>query len=187
MRIRLRMSWLLAACLCLPLLSRAQSPKSNYVVSVRELSIPPKAFHAFQKGIELLAKKRCSAKLAAISTRHRGICELLRGLLQDGSGGPEIVAHRGRRAGLSEIHCSKRRTVRASAACSGCGPQLPTRICRGRGRHPHGFGFGPNLLDGSLFPGLGVVRFEPPGRGGEKCPRSASADDRFRAGSTPAR
>src|SRR6266566_2190064 len=141
----------------------------------------------FPKGRRTSRKKRCSPKRAAISTRHCGICELLRGLLQDGSGGLEIVAHRGRRAGLSEIHCSERRTVRASAACSGCGPQLPTRICRGRGRHPHGFGFGPNLLDGSLFPGLGVVRFEPPGRGGEKCPRSASADDRFRAGSTLAR
>src|SRR5258708_32898023 len=57
MRTRFGMSWLLAACLCLPLLSRAQSPESNYVVSVRELSIPPKALRAFQKGVELLAKK----------------------------------------------------------------------------------------------------------------------------------
>ena len=57
MRTRFGMSWLLAACLCLPLLSRAQSPESNYVVSVRELSIPHKALHAFQKGVELLAKK----------------------------------------------------------------------------------------------------------------------------------
>src|SRR5882762_4924453 len=36
------------------------------------------------KGHRTSRKKRCSAKLAAISTRHRGICELLRGLLQDG-------------------------------------------------------------------------------------------------------
>ena len=57
------MNWLLVACLCLPLLSRAQSPESNYVVSVRELSIPPKAVHAFQKGVELLAKKDASRSL----------------------------------------------------------------------------------------------------------------------------
>ena len=57
------MSWLLVACLCLPLLSRAQSPESNYVVSVRELSIPPKALHAFQKGVELLAKKDAARSL----------------------------------------------------------------------------------------------------------------------------
>src|SRR6267378_7857941 len=57
MRTRSGMSWLLVASLCLPLLSRAQSPESNYVVSVRELSIPPKALHAFQRGVELLAKK----------------------------------------------------------------------------------------------------------------------------------
>lgn len=63
MRTILRISWLLAACLCLPLLSRAQSPDSTYVVSVRELSIPPRALHAFQKGVELLAKKDVAASL----------------------------------------------------------------------------------------------------------------------------
>src|ERR1700694_3803066 len=53
---RLRISWLLVASLCIPLFSRAQSPESTHAVSVRELSIPPKALHAFQKGIERLAK-----------------------------------------------------------------------------------------------------------------------------------
>ena len=56
MRTRLRISGLLIATLCMPLLSRAQSPESPNVVSVRELSIPPKALHAFQKGVERLAK-----------------------------------------------------------------------------------------------------------------------------------
>src|ERR1700704_2577023 len=147
----------------------------------------PQGRSRLPKGRRTSRKKRCIAKLAAISTRHRGVCKLLRGLLQDGSGGPGIVAHRGCRAGLSEIHLSKRRTVRASTPSSGCGSQLPERICRGRGSHPHGFGFGANLLDRSLFPGLGVVRFEPPGRGGEECPQSASSDDRFRASSAPTR
>ena len=40
----------------MPLLSGAQSPESRSVVSVRELSIPPKAHRAFQQGIERLAK-----------------------------------------------------------------------------------------------------------------------------------
>ena len=55
MKIRLRICWLLFASLSVPLLSSAQS-ESRSVVSVRELSIPPKALHAFQKGIERLAK-----------------------------------------------------------------------------------------------------------------------------------
>lgn len=57
MRTTLRIGWLLGACLVLPLLSRAQSPEASNIVSVRELSIPPKALHAFQKGVELLAKR----------------------------------------------------------------------------------------------------------------------------------
>jgi tetratricopeptide (TPR) repeat protein len=63
MRIRLRISCLLVASLCLPLVSRAQSPKSRDVVSVRELSIPPKAQHAFQKGVERLAKNDAAGSL----------------------------------------------------------------------------------------------------------------------------
>jgi tetratricopeptide (TPR) repeat protein len=41
----------------MPFHSSAQSQQSSYSVSVRELSIPPKARHAFDRGIELLAKK----------------------------------------------------------------------------------------------------------------------------------
>ena len=63
MRTKLRISCLLVACLCLPLLSRAQSPEPGQVVSVRELSIPPKALHDFQKGAELLAKKDAAGSL----------------------------------------------------------------------------------------------------------------------------
>lgn len=63
MRTKLRISWLLAACLCWPLLSRPQSPKSSYVVSVRELSIPRKALHDFQKGAEILAKEEAAGSL----------------------------------------------------------------------------------------------------------------------------
>jgi tetratricopeptide (TPR) repeat protein len=43
--------------MCVPLLSSAQPQQSSYAVSVRELRIPPKALHAFEQGIELLAKK----------------------------------------------------------------------------------------------------------------------------------
>jgi tetratricopeptide (TPR) repeat protein len=63
MRTRLRISLLLVASLCLPLLSRAQSSESRNVVSVRELSIPPKALHAFQKGVERLAKDDAAGSL----------------------------------------------------------------------------------------------------------------------------
>jgi len=51
------------ACLCIPLLSRAQSPQTRTVVSVRELSIPPKAHRAFQKGIERLARDDAAGSL----------------------------------------------------------------------------------------------------------------------------
>ena len=43
--------------MCAPLYSTAQSQPAGYAVSVRELSIPPKALHAFEQGVELLAKK----------------------------------------------------------------------------------------------------------------------------------
>jgi tetratricopeptide (TPR) repeat protein len=54
---KLRISWLLVALLSLPLLSSAQSSESKYAVSVRDLSIPPKALHAYQQGAVLLLKK----------------------------------------------------------------------------------------------------------------------------------
>jgi tetratricopeptide (TPR) repeat protein len=63
MKNRLRISWLLAACLCMPLVSSAQSPRSRAVVSVRELSIPPRAVHEFQKGIERLTREDASGSL----------------------------------------------------------------------------------------------------------------------------
>jgi tetratricopeptide (TPR) repeat protein len=50
--------------MCVPLYSSAQSQQSGYAVSVRELSIPPKALHAFEQGIELLAKKDAAGSLA---------------------------------------------------------------------------------------------------------------------------
>ena len=43
--------------MCVPLHSSAQSQPSSNEVSVRELSIPSKALHAFEQGIEHLAKK----------------------------------------------------------------------------------------------------------------------------------
>jgi len=57
MRTMVRTSWLLIACMCVPLHSAAQSQQSSNVVSIRQLLIPPKALHAFEQGIELLAKK----------------------------------------------------------------------------------------------------------------------------------
>jgi tetratricopeptide (TPR) repeat protein len=65
MRTRPRqISCLLFASLCLPLFSAAQSSDSRYVVSVRELSIPHKASHAFEKGAERLAKHDPAGSLA---------------------------------------------------------------------------------------------------------------------------
>jgi tetratricopeptide (TPR) repeat protein len=49
--------WLLLVCFCMPRPLSAQSQPSNNEVSVRELLIPPKAFHAFEQGLELMAKK----------------------------------------------------------------------------------------------------------------------------------
>jgi tetratricopeptide (TPR) repeat protein len=63
MMIRLRIAWLLVACLCMPLVSSAQSPQSHAVVSLRELSIPPKAVREFQKGIDRLEKEDASGSL----------------------------------------------------------------------------------------------------------------------------
>jgi tetratricopeptide (TPR) repeat protein len=56
MNFRLRMGLLVTALLYLPLVSTAQSPASKNMVSVRELSIPAKAQHAFDKGATQLAK-----------------------------------------------------------------------------------------------------------------------------------
>ena len=58
-----RTSWLLFACMCMPLLSTAQTQQPGYAVSVRDLSIPPKALHAFAQGMERLAKKDASGSL----------------------------------------------------------------------------------------------------------------------------
>jgi len=60
---RLRTSLLLVASLCIPCVSRAQSPQSRSVVSVRQLSIPPKALHSFEKGIERLVKDDAAGSL----------------------------------------------------------------------------------------------------------------------------
>jgi tetratricopeptide (TPR) repeat protein len=56
-------SWLLFACICVPLRSSAQSQLSSNEVSVRELRIPPKALHAFEQGVELQAKKDAAGSL----------------------------------------------------------------------------------------------------------------------------
>ena len=49
--------------MCVPLHSSAQSQQSDNVVSVRELRIPPKALHAFEQGVGLLAKKDAAGSL----------------------------------------------------------------------------------------------------------------------------
>jgi tetratricopeptide (TPR) repeat protein len=61
---KLRIIGLLIACLFFPLLSTAQSQQSNNLVSVRELSIPPKALHAFEQGIDLLSKKDAAGSVS---------------------------------------------------------------------------------------------------------------------------
>jgi tetratricopeptide (TPR) repeat protein len=63
MRTKLAIIWLLLACLSIPLLSRAESPQTRKVVSVRELSIPPKAHQVFKKGIERLARNDAAGSL----------------------------------------------------------------------------------------------------------------------------
>jgi tetratricopeptide (TPR) repeat protein len=63
MRTKFRIVFLLAGCLSLPLLSSAQSADSSQVVSVRELRIPGKARHAFEQGVNLLAKQNATASL----------------------------------------------------------------------------------------------------------------------------
>jgi tetratricopeptide (TPR) repeat protein len=60
---KLRIIGLLVAYLSFPLFSLAQSPQSNNIVSVRELSIPSKAVHAFDQGVELLAKQDAAGSL----------------------------------------------------------------------------------------------------------------------------
>jgi tetratricopeptide (TPR) repeat protein len=63
MRTKVRTSWLLFACMCVPLHTIAQTQHSGYAVSVRELSIPPKALHAFEQGMERLANKDATGSL----------------------------------------------------------------------------------------------------------------------------
>jgi len=63
MRTKVLPSWLFIAIICVPLYSSAQTQQPDYAVSVRELSIPPKALHAFEQGNELLAKKDAAGSL----------------------------------------------------------------------------------------------------------------------------
>ena len=63
MSTKLAVTWLLLACLSIPLLSRAEPPQTKEVVSVRELSIPPKAHQGYKKGIERLAKHDAAGSL----------------------------------------------------------------------------------------------------------------------------
>jgi tetratricopeptide (TPR) repeat protein len=49
--------------MCVPFLSSAQTQPSSNVVSIRELSIPPKASRAFVQGMEQMAKKDPAASL----------------------------------------------------------------------------------------------------------------------------
>jgi tetratricopeptide (TPR) repeat protein len=63
-RSRFSLSWLLLGLLFLPLHSSAQSPRPNFAVSVRDLSIPPKVLRAFQQGVDLLEKKDTTESLA---------------------------------------------------------------------------------------------------------------------------
>ena len=62
-RTTIRTSWLLFACMCVPLHSSAQSQQSSYEVSVRELRIPPKAHQNFEQGMKCLAKKDAAGSL----------------------------------------------------------------------------------------------------------------------------
>jgi tetratricopeptide (TPR) repeat protein len=63
MNTKLRVSWLVLGCLCLPILLWAQSPESRGAVSIRELSIPRKAHQAFEQGVQLLGKKDAAGSL----------------------------------------------------------------------------------------------------------------------------
>src|SRR5712664_334383 len=63
MRATVCTTWLLFACICVPLPSSAQSHRSSYEVSVRELRIPPKAHQNFEQGMECLAKKDAAGSL----------------------------------------------------------------------------------------------------------------------------
>jgi tetratricopeptide (TPR) repeat protein len=72
MKIRVSASWLLFACICMPRPSSAQSQPSSNTVSLRELSIPPRALRAFEQGIERLAKQDPAGSLPHF---HRAISE----------------------------------------------------------------------------------------------------------------
>jgi tetratricopeptide (TPR) repeat protein len=63
MKRSVRIGGLLVACICVPLVSTAQSQQPNYSVSVRELSIPAKALHQFEQGMERLAKNDIEGSL----------------------------------------------------------------------------------------------------------------------------
>jgi tetratricopeptide (TPR) repeat protein len=58
-----RTSWLLLACICMTSHLSAQSQQPGYLVTLRELSVPPKALRDFAKGTELLAKNNPEASL----------------------------------------------------------------------------------------------------------------------------
>jgi len=58
-----RKSWLLLACICMTSHLSAQTQPPGYLVTLRELSVPPKALRAFAQGTGLLAKNNPKASL----------------------------------------------------------------------------------------------------------------------------
>ncbi len=167
MRTKVRTSWLLLACICVPLYSSAQSQQPGYAVSVRELSIPPKALHAFEQGIELLAKKDAAASLAHFQRaiqEYAGYFEAY-----DRMGAADLKLWR-----LPEAEQAFRKSIDVSGGqyahpllALGAILDDQEKFAEAEVSAPQGFGSGPGIAYGPLLFGSGVIRFEPVGRSRE--------------------
>jgi hypothetical protein len=182
MKTKLPIGWLLVTCLCIPPLSRAQN-----VVSARELSIPPKAHQAFQKGIERLERDDAAGGLPHFQRAVAELSTYYEAYFEIGTADLRL----GRTADAEQA-------LRKSIELSG-GQYAEPLFALGAtlikeennsesvGGHPSGFGSRPNVLGRTLLPRLGVVQVEPLGGGREKCPRGASSEVRFPGSSSPPR
>ena len=152
---------------------------SSYAVSVRELSIPPKALHAFEQGIELLAKKDPAGSLPHF---QRAILEYA-GYYEayDRIGAADLKLWR-----IPEAEQAFRKSIEVSGGqyahpllALGAILDEQEKFAEAESVIRKGLDLDPESWSGPLLLGLGVVRLEPLGRGREKCPRSASPKDGF--------
>ena len=156
MRTKLAIIWLLVACLCIPLFSRAQSPQTSNLVSVRELSIPPKAHQAFQKGIERLARHDAAGSLPHFQRAVEEFATYYEAFFEIGAADLKL----GR---ITDAETAFRRSIEVSSGCYAYPMFVLGAILDHQGRYAQaeevtrrGLHLSPNDWNGHYFLGMAL-------------------------------